>query len=172
MTGASWPNDTPPSAPGWTAIRTTSTRWSAPSSRPPVGSGGHAWPPTPTGSVCWPATAVLLAGVGACSLVLPTAPFHPTIADVARDPVATNARLGRYTTFVNLLDLCAVSVPADPVDGLPFGVSFIGPAWSDVVQADLAARLSAPPDPGPRGSAPGRPAGPGGAPPWPWPGPT
>jgi allophanate hydrolase len=58
---------------------------------------------------------------------------------VAVDPVATNARLGRYTMFVNLLDLCAVSVPADPVDGLPFGVTFIGPAWSDMVQADLAA---------------------------------
>jgi allophanate hydrolase len=83
----------------------------------------------------------VLAGVGACSLVLPTTPFHPTIAEVMADPVATNGRLGRYTTFVNLLDLCAVSVPVDPVDGLPFGVSLIGPAWSDVVQADLAARL-------------------------------
>jgi allophanate hydrolase len=86
----------------------------------------------------------LLAAVGACSLVLPTAPFHPTIAEVALDPVGVNSRLGRYTTFVNLLDLCAVSVPAEPVEGLPFGVSFIGPAWTDVVQADLASRLSVP----------------------------
>ncbi len=93
---------------------------------------------------------MLLADVGACSLVLPTAPFHPTIAEVALDPVGVNARLGRYTTFVNLLDLCAVSVPADPVDGLPFGVSFIGPAWTDVVQADLASRLSVSAVPGPR----------------------
>ena len=87
---------------------------------------------------------MLLAEVGACSLVLPTTPCHPTIAEVALDPVGVNSRLGRYSTFVNLLDLCAVSVPADPVDGLPFGVSFIGPAWTDVVQADLAGRLSGP----------------------------
>ena len=82
--------------------------------------------------------AALLTDVGACSLALPTVPFHPTLAEVAADPIDTNARLGRYTTFVNLLDLCAVSVPADPVDGLPFGITLIGPAWSDMVQADLA----------------------------------
>jgi allophanate hydrolase len=80
----------------------------------------------------------VLANVGACSLLLPTAPDHPTLAEVASDPVGRNARLGRYTSFVNLLDYCAVSVPAGEVDGLPFGVSLIGPAWSDVVQADLA----------------------------------
>jgi allophanate hydrolase len=86
----------------------------------------------------------VLAEVGAVSLLLPTAPFHPTIAEVAADPVGVNSRLGRYTTFVNLLDMCAVSVPAGAVDGLPFGVSFIGPAWSDLVQADLARKLEEP----------------------------
>ncbi|HEX3841357.1 MAG TPA: allophanate hydrolase [Acidimicrobiales bacterium] len=88
----------------------------------------------------------VLAEVGAISLLLPTAPFHPTIAEVGADPVGVNSRLGRYTTFVNLLDMCAVSVPAGMVDGLPFGVSFIGPAWSDLIQADLARKLE-PPDP-------------------------
>jgi len=90
--------------------------------------------------------AAALAGLGACSVVLPTAPFHPTLAEVAADPFGVNARLGRFTTFVNLLDLCAVAVPSDPVDGLPCGVSLIGPAWSDRVQADLA-RLVAPDGP-------------------------
>jgi len=80
----------------------------------------------------------LLGDVGACSLVLPTVPFHPTLAEVAADPFGVNARLGIFTNFVNLLDLCAVTVPSDPVDGLPCGVSLIGPAWSDRVQADLA----------------------------------
>jgi allophanate hydrolase len=79
-----------------------------------------------------------LAAVGACSLVLPTAPLHPTIAEVAGDPVGVNSRMGRYTTFVNLLDWCAVAVPAGKVGELPFGISLIGPAWSDLVQADLA----------------------------------
>jgi allophanate hydrolase len=82
-----------------------------------------------------------LVEAGADSLVLPTAPFHPTIAEVAADPVGVNARIGRYTTFANLLDMCAVAVPAGRVGGLPFGVSLIGPAWSDRVQADLARML-------------------------------
>jgi allophanate hydrolase len=89
-------------------------------------------------------TETALGTVGADSLVLPTAPFHPTIAEVADDPVGVNSRLGRYTTFVNLLDLCAVAVPAGTVAGLPFGVSFIGPAWSDLLQADLARMLEEP----------------------------
>jgi allophanate hydrolase len=97
-----------------------------------------------------------LAAAGADSLVLPTAPFHPTIAEVAADPVGLNARLGVYTTFVNLLDLCAVSVPAGTVDGLPFGVSLIGPAWTDRVQADLARLMEGAP-----------PAQPGSRPPFP-----
>jgi allophanate hydrolase len=108
-------------------------------------------------------TGRVLAAVGADSLVLPTAPFHPTIAEVAADPVGLNARLGVYTTFVNLLDLCAVSVPAGTVDGLPFGVSLIGPAWTDRVQADLA-RLVEGSGPAHPGSCP---AHPGSRPPFP-----
>jgi allophanate hydrolase len=82
-----------------------------------------------------------LTSVGADSLILPTAPFHPTLAEVAEDPIGINSRLGRYTTFVNLLDLCALSVPAGTVEGLPFGISLIGPAWSELVQIDLGRRL-------------------------------
>ena len=80
----------------------------------------------------------LFASTGACSLLLPTTGRHPTIEDVAADPLEENAAMGRYTTFVNLLDQCAVSVPAEPVAGLPFGVSVIGPAFTDLIQADLA----------------------------------
>jgi allophanate hydrolase len=90
--------------------------------------------------------------VGACSLVLPTVPFHPTLAQVAADPIGVNAQLGLFTNFVNLLDLCAVAVPSASVDGLPCGVSLIGPAWSDRVQADLARRAAF--DTDPEGSAP------------------
>jgi allophanate hydrolase len=95
-----------------------------------------------------------LTAVGADSLILPTAPFHPTLAEVAEDPIGVNSRLGRYTTFVNLLDLCAVAVPAGTVEDLPFGVSLIGPAWSELVQIDLARRLERDPSGGDVGSAP------------------
>ena len=79
---------------------------------------------------------------GAVSLLLPTAPLHPTLAEVAADPVGLNTQMGRFTTFLNLLDMCAVSVPFGTSEGLPFGVSCIGPAFSDLVQADLASRLA------------------------------
>ena len=79
--------------------------------------------------------------VGADALLLPTTTGHPTLEEVAADPVGANVALGRFTTFLNLLDMCAVAVPAGNVDGLPFGVSCIGPAFSDLVQLDLARRL-------------------------------
>ena len=79
------------------------------------------------------------------ALLLPTAPFHPTHAEVAADPIGVNARLGAYTTFANLLDLCAVAIPAGPrADGLPFGVTLLAPAFHDAALLDLAARWPAP----------------------------
>jgi len=74
-------------------------------------------------------------------LVLPTVPGHPTVAEVAADPIGVNAGLGRYTTFANLLDLCAIAVPTGLRDGLPVGVSVVAPAWSDAVAASVAARI-------------------------------
>jgi allophanate hydrolase len=66
------------------------------------------------------------------TLLLPTAGTVYTRAEIAADPLGPNARLGRYTNFVNLLDLAAIAVPAAfRADGLPFGVSFIAPAGSD-----------------------------------------
>ena len=80
-----------------------------------------------------------LAALGdADALLLPTAPELPTRAAVAADPLGLNARLGRFTAFANLFDLAAVSVPAGRVDGLPFGVTLYGRAFSERVLADLA----------------------------------
>jgi allophanate hydrolase len=77
------------------------------------------------------------------TVMLPTMPFVPTIADVTADPVVVNARLGVYTTGCNLLDLSAVAVPAGVRhDGLPFGVSFLAPAFADDVAAGAAARFA------------------------------
>ncbi|HEX2313096.1 MAG TPA: allophanate hydrolase, partial [Thermomonospora sp.] len=82
------------------------------------------------------------------ALLLPVTPGHPTLAEVAADPVGVNARLGAYTNFVNLLDLCAVAVPAGHrPDGLPFGVQLIAPAFADRPLLDLAARWCGEPAP-------------------------
>ncbi|OIJ64502.1 allophanate hydrolase [Streptomyces mangrovisoli] len=77
------------------------------------------------------------------ALLLPTAPGHPTLAEVAADPLGANARLGRFTNSTNLFDLAAVAVPAGEVGGLPFGVMLIGPAFTDERLATIARSLRA-----------------------------
>jgi allophanate hydrolase len=74
------------------------------------------------------------------ALLLPVTSGHPTLAEVAADPIGVNSRLGRFTNMVNLLDLCAVAFPGpDRTDGLPFGVQLLAPAGHDEVVIDLAA---------------------------------
>jgi len=76
------------------------------------------------------------------AFMVPTAPFLPTIEQVLADPIEQNRRLGRYTNFVNLLGWAAVAVPASiRGDGLPFGITLIGPAGSDARLAELAQRF-------------------------------
>ncbi|MFF4253176.1 allophanate hydrolase [Streptomyces sp. NPDC001663] len=75
------------------------------------------------------------------ALLLPTAPGHPTLAEVAADPLGTNARLGRFTNSTNLFDLAALAVPAGEVNALPFGVMLIGPAFTDDRLARIAELL-------------------------------
>ncbi|MEO6021950.1 MAG: allophanate hydrolase [Burkholderiales bacterium] len=77
-------------------------------------------------------------------LVTPTAGTIYTIADVLNDPIKLNSNLGYYTNFMNLLDLCGVAVPAGFLgNGLPFGVTFGAPAFSDRPLLDLARRWQA-----------------------------
>ena len=81
----------------------------------------------------------LIAGVDA--LLVPTAPTHLRTADVEADPIRLNSRLGTYTNFVNLLDWSALALPAGfRSDGLPFGITFIAPAWSDLALCELGER--------------------------------
>ncbi|WP_329444126.1 allophanate hydrolase [Streptomyces canus] len=75
------------------------------------------------------------------ALLLPTTPGHPTLAEVAADPLGANARLGRFTNSTNLFDLAAAAVPAGEVNGLPFGVMLIGPAYTDERLARIAGLL-------------------------------
>ena len=79
------------------------------------------------------------------ALVVPTAPFHPSLADVAADPVGVNSRMGTYTNFCNLFDLCAVAVPAGEMDGSQFGLTVVGRTFDDAVAADIARRIETPP---------------------------
>jgi allophanate hydrolase len=72
------------------------------------------------------------------ALVVPTTPTIYTIEQVLADPIHLNSRLGTYTNFVNLLDLCALAVPASMrPDGAPFGVTLLGPAGEDATLAAI-----------------------------------
>jgi allophanate hydrolase len=76
------------------------------------------------------------------ALLLPTAGTAYTLAEVEAEPLRLNANLGRYTNFVNLLDLCGVAVPAGfTPDGLPFGVTLLAPAFREAPLAALADAL-------------------------------
>ncbi|HUI80854.1 MAG TPA: allophanate hydrolase [Bryobacteraceae bacterium] len=74
-------------------------------------------------------------------LLVPTAATIYTHEEVAADPIGLSTNLGYYTSFVNLLDLAAVAVPAGfRAKGLPFGISLIGPAFSDEALLAVADR--------------------------------
>lgn len=76
------------------------------------------------------------------AIVVPTAPRPFTLDDMHRDPVSLNNRLGYYSYFANLLDLCAVAIPnARLPDGMPMGVTLLAPAWRDRELIGLARRL-------------------------------
>ncbi|RMO88537.1 Amidase protein [Pseudomonas syringae pv. tagetis] len=73
-------------------------------------------------------------------LVVPTAPCMPTIDAVLENPIELNSRLGYYTNFVNLMNMCAIAIPAIArADGLPAGITLIGPAGADQRLAEFAA---------------------------------
>ena len=76
------------------------------------------------------------------ALVLPTAPTIYTIEEVLADPIGLNSRLGTYTNFVNLLDLCGLALPAAMrADGTPFGVTLLAPAGHDAALAAIGRRF-------------------------------
>ena len=75
-------------------------------------------------------------------LVLPTAPRVYSRQEVERDPLGTNTKLGTFTNFVNLLDFCAIAIPAGSTRaGLPFGVTLASPAGFDFALLNTAGRL-------------------------------
>ena len=72
------------------------------------------------------------------AIVLPTAPTAYTTAQVLANPIELNSRLGTYTNFVNLLDLCGLALPAAMrPDGIPFGITLLAPAGHDAQLASI-----------------------------------
>ena len=71
-------------------------------------------------------------------IVLPTAPTAYSTAQVLANPIELNIRLGTYTNFVNLLDLCGLALPAAMrADGIPFGITLLAPAGHDAQLASI-----------------------------------
>jgi allophanate hydrolase len=74
---------------------------------------------------------------GVTTVVVPTAPEHPLISSMLDDPIELNAKMGTFTHFGNVLDLCAVATPAGTykeAEGgveLPFSVTFLGASCTD-----------------------------------------
>src|SRR6476620_3578440 len=72
------------------------------------------------------------------AMVLPTAPTAYSTAQVLANPIALNSRLGTYTNFVNLLDLCGLALPAAMrPEGIPFGITLLAPAGRDAALASI-----------------------------------
>jgi len=75
-------------------------------------------------------------------ILTPTAGTIYPIEAVEADPIRLNASLGYYTNFMNLFDLAGVAVPAGfRSDGLPFGVTLVGPNSTDRSLLAIADRL-------------------------------
>jgi allophanate hydrolase len=71
--------------------------------------------------------------------LLPTTPTVYRTSDVLADPIRLNARLGIYTNFVNLMEMCGTAVPAGfRADGMPLGVTVIAQPFRDAVAAKIA----------------------------------
>ena len=76
---------------------------------------------------------------GADLLCVPSIPTFYGLADLEADPVGPNSRLGTYTNFVNLMDMCGIAVPTGPRrDGRPGSVTLLARAGRDALAASLA----------------------------------
>lgn len=72
-------------------------------------------------------------------LCVPTIPDFATVAELEADPVGPNNRMGTYTNFVNLMDMCGIAVPTAPrSDGRPGSVTLLAEAGSDALVAAVA----------------------------------
>jgi allophanate hydrolase len=90
-------------------------------------------------------TETALSALGDCdALLIPTTTDHPSMAEVSADPVGVNSRLGTYTNFCNLMDMCAVAVPSGTAGPDQFGVSVIARSGADAIAIDVARLVTSP----------------------------
>ncbi|MCB1474559.1 MAG: allophanate hydrolase [Rhodobiaceae bacterium] len=76
-------------------------------------------------------------------LCVPSIPGICTLADIEADPFGPNARLGTYTNFVNLLDMCGLTLPTGlRRDGLPASITLLGRGGSDRRLASIGRELT------------------------------
>ncbi|HTJ79187.1 MAG TPA: allophanate hydrolase [Rariglobus sp.] len=74
-------------------------------------------------------------------LVAPTTGTIYKVSEIEADPIRLNSNLGRYNNFMNLLDLCGLTLPAGRYTyGPGFGITLIAPAWQDSRLLSLGAR--------------------------------
>ena len=91
------------------------------------------------------------------ALLTPTAGTIYTVAEVEADPIRLNSNLGYYTNYLNLLDLCAVAMPAGFLPNkMPWGVTLVAPAFCDDRVLRLGAKYLGEPAPVRALPAPGR----------------
>ncbi|MES2915139.1 MAG: allophanate hydrolase [Pseudomonadota bacterium] len=77
-------------------------------------------------------------------LCVPTIPNFVTLDEIAADPIGPNARIGTYTNFVNLLDLCGIAVPTgDRPDGRPGSITVLARSGRDGLAASVGAGIEA-----------------------------
>ena len=75
-------------------------------------------------------------------VLTPTIGRPVTRAELEAEPVLRNSELGYYTNFMNLLDYAAVAVPSGFMgNGLPWGVTLFGRAFTDQYLLSVAAGL-------------------------------
>ncbi|KAH8178380.1 amidase domain-containing protein [Sarocladium implicatum] len=76
-------------------------------------------------------------------LLVPATVCHPTLDEMAADPLELNLKLGKFTHFGNVVDLCGVSVPVaeykdEEGTTLPFGVTVMGGSGFDAKVLEVA----------------------------------
>ncbi len=75
-------------------------------------------------------------------IVTPTAGTIYSLEQIRTDPLKLPATLGYYTVFMNFFQLAGVAIPAGfRADGLPFGVTLVGPDASERALLRIAGSL-------------------------------
>lgn len=78
-------------------------------------------------------------------ILMPTAAAIYKINEVINDPIRLNSNLGYYTNFMNLLDYCAIAIPAGfKKDGLPFGVTLFADRFHDECLLKISKKIMKP----------------------------